>query len=184
MTGRLAVQKPRGPLVPLWPLWGLGTAGLNVKVTRVTLGLIVSLHVSPDIYHSCCFLSNTMKVEVESTHSSVIFKAFHLQSSPEINSHNIPSSLLRVDCCLSDIHADEQPGSCLFILIAFFFFLVSAATDVYLQCKAGKVCFPTKYIINAISKKPLHMENRPALKASALQGSLKQPLLPVFRFPI
>lgn len=171
MTGRLAVQKPRGPLVPLWPLWGLSTAGLNVKVTHVTLGLIVSLHVSPDIYHPCCFLSNAMKVEVESTHSSVIFQAFHLKSLPQTNSHNILSSLLRADCCLSDIHADEQPGSCLFILIAFsFFFLVSAATDVYLQCKAGKVCFPTKYIINAISKKPLHMENRPGAQSQRITG--------------
>lgn len=61
-----------------------------------------------------------------------------------------------------DMWADKQRGSCLFILIAFFFLsLFLSNTDVYLQCKAGKVWFPTKYIINAISKKPLHMENRP-----------------------
>lgn len=30
----------------LWPLWGLNTASLNVKVSLLTLGLIVSLHVS------------------------------------------------------------------------------------------------------------------------------------------
>lgn len=61
--------------------------------------------------------------------------------------------------------------STVFILIAFF--LVSSATDVYLQCKAGKVCFPTKYIINAISKKPLHMENRPHAQTRHITGLLQ-----------
>lgn len=63
----------------------------------------------------------------------------------------------------------------------FYLHISIAVLSIYLQCKVGKVGFPTKYIIKAISEKPLH-ENWPWRSHIAHYGALATTLQSVFGF--